>query len=522
MLDDHWDITINDKVYKDVSLSELKFPAVEKGDVVVMQRQLPKDWDMIEGALRLHIRHSAVKMYIQDKQVYEYGYGQLKANKTVGSGFQFINFPNQYKGKKLTITIYVAENHAFSKFDAIQLYEWDHAYRAFLTENRLPMFLGSFLVIFGLSVLMITAIALLFSRKYVRMLCLAAFSICMGLWTLCYYNAVLIFAIPLYSISFIEYMALYLAPIPIFIYMHEYVKELKSKKFKVTYWSLFAIQMIFNIITLYLLTIDKVHCAASLKYMQILIVVHLMYFAIVIMKNIRFGRFNNRGYLVGLLIVVGCVAYDLLSYYSNRYHAGSMSLKGVSAIGVMVFLFLLILEFYHSVSLKMMEETERNFLIKSAYTDELTQLPNRRYCSEHMKMIDEEKISDYTVMSFDLNNLKQVNDNYGHSQGDILIQEAAEVILKSFAEHGVVGRMGGDEFIAILKTCRKEDIEELLKNLYGNIEKKNQNRRELDLAISCGYATSDELQEGNIEKLYQMADDRMYEDKKQYKEARNL
>lgn len=165
LLDDHWDITINDKVYKDVSLSELKFPAVEKGDVVVMQRQLPKDWDMIEGALRLHIRHSAVKMYIQDKQVYEYGYGRLKANKTVGSGFQFINFPNQYKGKKLTITLYVAENHAFSKFDAIQLYEWDHAYRAFLTENRLPMFLGSFLVIFGLSVLMITAIALLFSRK---------------------------------------------------------------------------------------------------------------------------------------------------------------------------------------------------------------------------------------------------------------------------------------------------------------------------------------------------------------------
>ena len=285
---------------------------------------------------------------------------------------------------------------------------------------------------------------------------------------------------------------------------------------------MFAVQIIFNVITIYLHTIDKEHCAATLKYMQTLIVVHLIYYAVVIVKNIRFGHFNNKFYLFGLLTVVGCISYDLLSYYGNRYRAGSMPLKGVSAIGVMVFLFLLILEFYHNISLKLMEETELNFLIKSAYTDELTQLPNRRYCSEQMKIIDDEINAGYTVMSFDLNNLKQANDNYGHSQGDILIQEAAEVIFASFAEHGIVGRMGGDEFIAILKNCTKEDVEALLKNFYENIAQKNQIKRSVDLAISCGYAMSGELQESNIEKLYQMADDRMYENKKQYKEARNL
>ena len=130
-------------------------------------------------------------------------------------------------------------------------------------------------------------------------------------------------------------------------------------------------------------------------------------------------------------------------------------------------------------------------------------------------------MSDYTVMSFDLNNLKQANDNYGHSQGDILIQEAADVISESFAEYGVVGRMGGDEFIAILKTGKKAEIEALLEKFYINIQHKNQKLRDVDLAISCGYATSDELQESNSEKLYQIADDRMYEDKKQYKKERN-
>lgn len=521
LLDTHWDITINDQVYTDVTLSELTFPAVRKGDIITMERQLPKDWDMVEAALRLHIRHCAVKMYIQGEQVYEYGYERLEANKTVGSGFQFINVPNEYKGKQLKITMQVAEDYVFSKFDSIRIYEWDHAYRAFLTENRLPMFLGSFFVICGVSVLMITVIALLFSRKYVRMLCLAAFSICIGLWTLCYYNVVLIYSIPLYSVSFVEYMALYLAPIPIIVYMYDYVKVLNSKAFKITYWILFAIQFIFDVITIYWHTIDKVHCAASLKYMQILIVVNLIYFAIVIIKNIRYGHFNSKVYLFGLLIVVGCIGYDLLSYCNNRYYAGTMEIKGVSGVGIILFLYILIFEFYHSISKKLMEETERNFLIKSAYTDDLTQLPNRRYCSEHMKMLDEKKMSDYTVISFDLNNLKQANDNYGHSQGDILIQEAADVIFESFSEHGVVGRMGGDEFIAILETGKKAEIEVLLEKFYINIQHKNQKQRSVDLAISCGYATSDELQERNSEKLYQMADDRMYEDKKQYKEERN-
>lgn len=520
-LDEHWNITINDRVYEDVSLGGFTFPSVEKGDTITMQRQLPKDWDMVEATLRLYIRHTAVKMYVKNEQVYEYGCERLKKNKSVGSGLQFINFPDKYKGQQLKLVLYVTEDYAFSKFDPVRIYEWKHAYRAFLTENRLPMFLGSFLVIFGISVLVITIIALLFSRKYVRMLCLAAFSICMGLWTLCYYNVVLIYAIPLYSVAFVEYMALYLAPIPIIIYMYQYVEALKKKPFRVTYWILFVAQFIFDVVTLYLHTIDKVHCVATLKYMQILVVVHLIYFTVVVIKNIRFGHFNNRGYLVGLLIVVGCIGYDLLSYYTNRYHDGSMNIKGASSVGVMLFLFLLFLEFYRSMSLKIMEETERNFLIKSAYTDELTQLPNRRYCSEQMKKIDEDRISNYTIMSFDLNNLKHINDNYGHSQGDILIREAADVIFESFSEHGVVGRMGGDEFIAILKTSTKEEIEQLLKDFYGNIEKKNQGKGNMNVAISCGYAMSGELPERDTEKLYQMADDRMYKNKKKYKEARN-
>lgn len=520
-LDDNWDIMINDSVCQNISLNDFSFKTLSKGDKVVMQKRLPADWDIVEGALRLHIKQSAVKLYIDNEIVYEYGYDRMLMNKTVGSGFQFINFPDEYKGKTMKIELYISEDDAFSKFDSIRIYSWENAYRALITENRMPMFLGSFLAIFGLSTLIVTMFALVFSQKYVRLFCISAFSVCIGLWTLCYYNVVLVYSIPLYSVSLMEYMALYLAPTPLIIYMYENVKNLKNKVLKVLYWMLLAVQVIFSMGIISLHTIDLVHCAAVLKYMHIIVIFHLIYFTLVLILNLKSSQLTNRLYLVGMLIVAGCIGYDLISYYSDRYlgHT-SLTLKGVTAIGVMIFIFILIVAFYINLTQKMMKEAEQKSLIKSAYTDELTQLYNRRYCSENMNKIDSDKNAEYIVVCFDLNNLKIVNDTYGHSKGDVLIKSAADVILKTFQKYGFVGRMGGDEFIAVLNTSKEIEIEKLMVKFNNNILRRNQEVKDLNMSIAYGYALSCEIKEKNIEKVYQMADDRMYENKKQYKRER--
>lgn len=517
-LDSHWDISINSENYHDVSLDDFRFDAVGIGDKIIMQKKLPDDWTITEGTLRLHIRHSAVRMYIDNRQIYEYGYERMLAHKTVGSGCQFINFPDEYKGKTLKLEWDLAENNAFTKFDSIRIYGWENAYRFLLTENRIPLLLGCFLVIFGFSTLLITAFALVFSTKYVRILCISAFCICMGLWTLCYYNVVVVFAIPLYSVSLIEYMALYLSPVPLIIYMYDNVKKLKNKILILAYWVLFAVQMLFDIVFLALHTMDIVHCAAVLKYFQAIIVCQLIYFITVDIINLKTSLLMNRLYLIGLLAVAGCTGYDLFAYYRERYYGDTISsFKGLSAVGMMVFVFILIISFYMNLAYKMMEEAERNSLLKSAYTDELTQLHNRRYCSEHMAQIDGEKTENYTVVCFDLNNLKVINDTYGHAKGDILIKSAADVIGRTFEEHGFVGRMGGDEFIAVILTSAKKEIEALMEQFQENIAKKNCEVENLNMSISYGYACSDELPEKDIEKVFQKADDRMYEYKKQYK-----
>lgn len=520
-LDDSWDIIINNSTFHEVSLDTFRFPAVGKGDQIIMERVLPEDWEIVEGALRLSIIHSAVTVSVDGEVIYEYGHDRIANHKTVGSGFQFINFPEEYQGRTLRICLDVSEDRIFTKLDPIRIYPWENAYRVLMTENRLPLFLGSFLTIFGLTVCIMTIFAVVFSRKYIRLLCVSVFSLCMGLWTLCYYRVISVYAIPIYYISLIEYITFYLAPLPLIIYMHEDVKKLKQKALRILYWVLLGYHIASLMVMLILHAFDIVHLAAMMPYIIGVIVSCLIYFLIVIVLNFRISRTNDRLYLAGMLIIICCTAYDLIGYGSDRYYGNStfMNIKGMSSIGVLALIFILFLSFYFNITQKMMMEAERNSLIKSAYTDELTQLHNRRYCMEYMDKIREEKNLDYTVICFDLNNLKTVNDTYGHAKGDILIKSASEVLAESFAEHGIVARMGGDEFIAILDTAEEQKTADLMEKFQRNTDRKNQQMKDLGLSIACGYASGRESN-ADIEKVYQMADDRMYEHKKQMKKEK--
>jgi len=519
-LDDSWDVTINNNDYHNISIGDFQFQPVDKGDNITLQRILPENWDIIEGALRIHIKQSSVRMFIDNELIYEYGYNRARQGKTLGNGYLFINFPSKYKGKTLKIQLTVTEDNVFTKFDSIRIYEWENAYRVIMTENRIPMFLGSFLVILGIVAGVITIFALYNSIKFLKLFCVTMFSICMGLWTLCYYKVILIFSIPLYSVSLIEYISLYLAPLPVTIYMHEDVQKLKNKVIKLFYKILVTIQLITVVTTMILHTFDIVHFAATLKYMHTIIFCSLIYFFIVLVLNLKSShQTETRLFLVGMLVVIICVTYDLIGYSIKRYLGNTLlSLKGVSSIGIMVFIFILIAIFYMDMTKKVMQETERNFLLKSAYTDEMTQLHNRRYCTEYMQNIQNKQDCSYTVICFDLNNLKVINDTYGHARGDILIKSAAEVIAETFKEYGIVARMGGDEFIAILETADINKIKELEIKLQKNIDKKNKEIEDLNMSIAYGYAYGNSLQ-NNIEKLYQEADDHMYEHKMKMKQS---
>lgn len=518
-LDDGWNVRINEEEYENVTLTEFNFAPLDKGDILVMSRTLPEDWEITEACLRFDICHSRVNMYIEDELIYEYGTERYELNKSLGSGIQFIDFPDEYKGKEIRIELLATEQGAFSALNSFRLYHSSTAVRAWLTENRIPLFVGCFLTIFGLSTLVITMFAVVFSVKYFRMFCIAAFSICMGLWTLCYNDVTLAFSIPLYSASLIEYMTLYLAPIPLFIYMHEHIVTLKYKVLKVCYWIILSVQVLATTVVMTLHTLDIVHSTAVLGYMQALMIIMLFYLILILILNFKSSDGVGKLHLIGMLIIMVCVGYDFVGYYLQRYFGYlNVPIKGMTAVGTMIYVFILIIGFYVTLTKRMMKDTERELLIKTAYTDELTNLYNRRFCAEQLNQYDAAKKSDYTIVCFDVNNLKKVNDTFGHTQGDSLIQTASGLIAEVFKQDAIVGRMGGDEFIAIVHNADAKFIDGLLAELESRIQEINAEMEDYKVSIAFGYALGTEMEDVLSEKIYQIADKRMYARKKLMKE----
>jgi diguanylate cyclase (GGDEF)-like protein len=150
---------------------------------------------------------------------------------------------------------------------------------------------------------------------------------------------------------------------------------------------------------------------------------------------------------------------------------------------------------------------------KMALLDPLTGLFNRRYIEQRLQ--DEIARSQrhgrpLSVILFDLDEFKQVNDTYGHGAGDSLLRAFAERLSKATRGSDASSRYGGDEFLVVLPECKPENVQHVLKRLEGirvDIEGRN-----LPIALSAGSA---ELLSGESAKeLLARADAALYSNKR--------
>lgn len=123
----------------------------------------------------------------------------------------------------------------------------------------------------------------------------------------------------------------------------------------------------------------------------------------------------------------------------------------------------------------------------------------------------------YTVFSFDLNNLKIANDSYGHSEGDKILKGFSAALQKVFSSFGKCYRVGGDEFWVVCESFPEDNIEEVLIEVKNNIDDyNNSNASLLDISYAIGISKTNETS-GDIEKALNLADQRMYINKRETK-----
>jgi diguanylate cyclase (GGDEF)-like protein len=157
-----------------------------------------------------------------------------------------------------------------------------------------------------------------------------------------------------------------------------------------------------------------------------------------------------------------------------------------------------------------------------AYRDQLTGLWNRRYFTERLG----EELSRtrrrperrFGLMIVDVNDLKTINDERGHSEGDLVLRWVGEFIERSLRAHDVCCRIGGDEFAAIFPDITTGGGASLLRRLRAALAEANAGMP-FPIGLSFGIATCPE--DGTTqEELVRVADDGMYEDKRNQKVKR--
>jgi diguanylate cyclase (GGDEF)-like protein/PAS domain S-box-containing protein len=162
-------------------------------------------------------------------------------------------------------------------------------------------------------------------------------------------------------------------------------------------------------------------------------------------------------------------------------------------------------------------------LKEKATKDQMTGLFNRNTGINYLKMLINEK-SDDSILSIayiDLDNLKQINDKYGHNVGDLYIISISNILKTSIRENDYAVRMGGDEFMLILPLCGPEDAEKVVfKNIHDKISIKNEELlSENKPKISISYGISEYSKElyDNIDSFISSADEKMYKNKSKKK-----
>ena len=167
------------------------------------------------------------------------------------------------------------------------------------------------------------------------------------------------------------------------------------------------------------------------------------------------------------------------------------------------------------------KDVEQNIAIRlakqQAYKDGLTGVKNKLSYLEALAALEASvesgELTEYGVAVFDLNGLKVINDTLGHEAGDEYIKSGCSLICRNF-DHSPVFRIGGDEFVAILKGEDYVKREELVRTFR---EKISENQKNGEVVVASGLAVYDASKDTSYNDVFKRADESMYEQKRDLK-----
>jgi diguanylate cyclase (GGDEF)-like protein len=159
-----------------------------------------------------------------------------------------------------------------------------------------------------------------------------------------------------------------------------------------------------------------------------------------------------------------------------------------------------------------------------ALTDDLTCLFNRRgffAAATHQLKLAQRNGQGLLLLFCDVDNLKKINDSYGHREGDQALINAADALEQTFRDSDILARLGGDEFVVLATEASVQTSEVLLRRLEKALKKSNTGNSRYQLSLSVGMARFDPKRAISLGELMAQADEAMYAQKRNHQKSIN-
>lgn len=458
--------------------------------------------------------HQEIKFYVGGRLIYKYPVvNNNPLSDSPGYCWHFINLP--YNTNDIEIVITSPYDSCLKNVPTIYIGNDFSLPAHIITKDIVPFALCIIMLVLGI---VLSLYHIFISRNIStsgKLLKLGLFSIVLSIWSINECSLTTLLLKNNLATSYLSVLSLMLLAFPFAMFVQTFYED-DSK-----IWNRFCQVDLLQIVICFVLAFTGIADLRETIWTTHIMMVSLV--AIIVVQSYRMIKdgIHSRTvkiHIACLFICIITLVLDLIGYY---FSSGDGNTFG--RLGFLTYIIALgISSARESTSLMKMGQ-EANAYQTLAYTDQMTGLNNRTCFNVDFAKLSENP-TDIAVIDFDLNNLKYVNDTFGHSAGDLYINSCGTIIYEIFNGLGKCYRVGGDEFVALIEKASSIDMTHYLAMLESSVDASNREQKvsKMKMQIAYGYAIYDPDLDKNLEDTYNRADKMMYINKKEKKERQKF
>ncbi len=500
-LNDQWEL-----VEKDGSGKNIVLPVkldVKAGDMYSFRIILP---DAFSDSQTIRIRSSMeyVKILLDEKTIYDNN-SERKLSFPFRSDASFwilVDIPKDSNGLNLEVQMYSDIPIMSGRINDIYYGSNGDLILELIGSQMISILLSLIVLFVSIFLFLISLFVRIPATKRIGYLCI--FSLTIGLWLISELDIFQFLSGNIFIVGTISYLVLPIALIAFILYIKIVVLEKYSKILSI----LISLTMIYLFIGTIMQVFFGVHFIRSWTIFILILILTVSLIMMLLIKESFNQNDSAKKYVLFLIVLIITTVIESVMFITGFF----MNISHLSVFGIVIFMMFLFIDSLNDLSEKFQKHGETKYLREIAYKDVLTGGYNRAAFEKDIdQLLSNKGKSPFRMTMFDLNELKKINDCYGHEIGDEAIIEFYNIIDYIYQhELDKCYRVGGDEFMVVELDISDELHHLNMKHLQDKLVIKN---KEFAFDLSTAIGSDVYNYERSFGEFKHNVDQKMYENK---------